>query len=100
MNILSLARHVTRSSRGRRPHAVVLYGKPGCHLCDDARTLLQRLGRRYTLTVREIDITTDAALYRQYDIVIPVIVLDGVHRLEAPIREGDLRALLNYDATE
>jgi glutaredoxin len=87
----SLGRRFRRSN----PHTLVLYGKPGCHLCDDARTLLDRLMRRYTFTLQDIDITTDPALFRMYDILIPVIVVDGKHRLEAPISEQDVRRLLD-----
>lgn len=77
---------------------VTLYGKPGCHLCEDARALLQRLGRRYPLHITEVDITTDPALFRKYDIVIPVLTIGAV-TLEAPIRDEDVRrALRTYDA--
>ncbi len=79
----------------RRPkRAVQLYGKPGCHLCDDARVLLHRLGRRYQLEIEEIDITSDPALFRRYDIRIPVVVIEETRELEAPITEQDLRRAL------
>ena len=56
---------------------VTLYGKPGCHLCDDARTALQRLRARLPFTLEEVDITTDDTLHRRYLERIPVIALDG-----------------------
>jgi len=56
---------------------VTLYTRPGCHLCDDARTELQRLRARLPFTLREVDITTDDALHRRYLERIPVIALDG-----------------------
>jgi glutaredoxin len=57
---------------------VTLYGKPGCHLCDDAREVVQRvcadLGESYV----EVDITTDPELARRYAEEIPVTLVDGV----------------------
>ena len=79
----------------RERREVILYGKPGCHLCDEARRLLQRLGRRYRLELTETDITTDPSLYRQYDVLIPVIKVAGGATLEAPIKEDALRRALD-----
>jgi glutaredoxin len=73
---------------------VTLYSKPGCHLCEDARTLLHALAARYPLELEEIDIRSDPSLFRAYDVRIPVIIIDGSKTLEAPIVERDLlRAL-------
>jgi glutaredoxin len=56
---------------------LVLYGRPGCHLCDDARGVLQRLRARFGFALEEVDITTDDALHRRYLERIPVVALDG-----------------------
>jgi glutaredoxin len=56
---------------------VTLYGRPGCHLCDDARAVLNALRRRVPFTLTEVDITTDDALHARYLERIPVIALDG-----------------------
>jgi glutaredoxin len=78
----------------RREHAVVLYSKPGCHLCEDAHELLTRVATRRRFTLSEIDIRGDPELFRRYDIRIPVLVIDGEIELDAPLRERDvLRAL-------
>lgn len=87
MNILSRRRH-------RPVRHIVLYGKPGCHLCEDARHLLDRLNRRYPLEIEEVDIRSDSVLFRAYDIRIPVIVIDAGEELEAPIQEEKLVAAL------
>ncbi|HLJ69092.1 MAG TPA: glutaredoxin family protein [Chloroflexota bacterium] len=78
----------------RRVRQITLYGKPGCHLCEDARALLANLARRYPMNVTEIDIRGDPALFREYDIRIPVIVIDGDRELEAPIDGKRLRDAL------
>ena len=69
---------------------LILYGKPGCHLCDDARIVLQRIGTPF----EEIDITTDDALHAAYLERIPVVTLDGEERFEYFVDEAALRALL------
>jgi hypothetical protein len=56
---------------------VTLYGRPGCHLCDDAREVLERLRARFPFTLEERDITADDDLHRRYLERIPVIALDG-----------------------
>jgi glutaredoxin len=52
---------------------VTLLSKPGCHLCDEARAVLERLGEPFG----ERDVTTDDALYDEYGDRIPVVLLDG-----------------------
>jgi hypothetical protein len=56
------------------PLPVTLYGKAGCHLCEDAELLLQLLARTYPLIVTTIDITSDLTLFERYKWDIPVIV--------------------------
>ena len=65
-----------RKTPGVTPR-VTLYGKPGCHLCDDARAVVARvcaeLGEEYV----EVDITTDPELARSFGEEIPVTFVDG-----------------------
>ncbi len=70
---------------------LVLLGKPGCHLCDDARGVLEGVGAPFT----ELDITADDALHAAYLERIPVVVLDGVERFELFVDEAALRHLLS-----
>ncbi len=71
--------------------ALVLYSRPGCHLCDDARAVMERVGAPFT----EIDIETDDALHAAYLERIPVVVLDGVDLFEYFVDEGALRGHLD-----
>ncbi len=75
-------------------HSVVLYGKPGCHLCDIAHQLLLGLKREFDLTIEEVDITRDDALLARYWDKIPVVVIDDRMTLAAPVRTAELRAAL------
>ena len=69
---------------------VVLYGRPGCHLCDDARAMLERAGVAYD----ERNIEADDELFRRYLERIPVIVIDGEEAFELVVDEHALRACL------
>jgi glutaredoxin len=69
---------------------IVLYGKPGCHLCDDAQAVLERVGAPFA----QVDITTDDALHAAYLERIPVVTLDGEERFELFVDEAALRGLL------
>ena len=56
---------------------VTFYSKPGCHLCDDARVIVQQVCAELGVGWTEIDITTDEALFKEYGEQIPVTVVDG-----------------------
>ena len=71
---------------------LVLYERSNCHLCDEARQLLDELIGPDGYA--RIDIDTSDELVVRYGFRVPVLALDGVDRLEAPITGPDLRALL------
>ena len=71
---------------------LVLYGKVGCHLCDEARALLDELAAEIDFELREVDILGDEALYERYKYRIPVIEIDGAAVLEGRFDLADLRA--------
>ena len=79
---------------------LILYGRPGCGLCDEARTLIQALlaDRRTrnlpTPTLVERDIDTDPAWQRAFFTTIPVVEL-GDRRLETATSLAALRRLLD-----
>jgi glutaredoxin len=56
---------------------LTLLSKPGCHLCDDARLIIDRVASDLGIGWTEIDITTDDALYAQWWEQIPVTLIDG-----------------------
>jgi glutaredoxin len=74
---------------------VVLYGRPDCHLCNEARAGLESLragGLDFDLD--EIDIESDDELLRRYLERIPVIELDGEIVSELHLDAGAIRAKL------
>jgi uncharacterized membrane protein/glutaredoxin len=73
---------------------VTVYAKPGCHLCDDALDILDRLAAQYDLDIVQINILDDMAVYEEYKEKIPVVEVEDKRfgRLVAPITEQELRA--------
>ncbi len=69
---------------------LTLYGRPGCHLCEDARAILDRAGHPYD----DVNIDEDDDLQRRYLERIPVVVLDGEELFELFVDEEALRARL------
>jgi glutaredoxin len=69
---------------------LTLYGRDGCHLCDDARTVLHGIGEPFD----EVDIDGDDELFKRYLEKIPVLALDGQELYCFFIDEPDLRARL------
>jgi glutaredoxin len=73
---------------------VTLYSRPGCHLCEDARAMLDRARARRAFDLEEIDIESDDALLRRYLERIPVIAVDGEEAFELLVDESALRERL------
>jgi glutaredoxin len=76
--------------------AVTIYSRPGCHLCEDMKTTIERAVERSALDVRveEIDISTDADLEARYGTEIPVLLVDGKKAAKYRISEFELARLL------
>jgi glutaredoxin len=69
---------------------ITLYTRPGCHLCEDAVDMLERLATRLSLAIVEVNILEDANLYERYRHSIPVVAIGEGPVLTAPIREEEL----------
>jgi glutaredoxin len=61
------------------PRVITLYTRPGCHLCEEARALIEPLLGEFGATLREVNIDDDAVLRRTYGTDIPVIFI-GAHK--------------------
>jgi glutaredoxin len=69
---------------------VTLYGKPGCHLCDDARAVVERVRGQRAFELEEVDVSVDPTMHREYGERIPVLALDGVELFEFHVEEAEL----------
>src|SRR5689334_17043376 len=69
------------SSGARRavasPVQIEIYSRPGCHLCDDAKEVVERLQRRFPFSLRIVNIETDVELEKAYGEQIPVVFING-----------------------
>ncbi len=56
---------------------LTLYGKPGCHLCEEARQVVLSVRLERDFELAEVDVTLDPGLNREYGERIPVLAVDG-----------------------
>jgi glutaredoxin len=73
---------------------LTLYGKPGCHLCEEARAVVLAVRERHPFELEEIDITRDPTLEALYRERIPVVAIDGQESLELVIEATELERCL------
>jgi len=73
---------------------VVLYGRPGCHLCEDALAVIERVQGRTPFVLERVDIESDDALFKRYLERIPVVTIDGRETFELFVDERALEAAL------
>jgi hypothetical protein len=73
---------------------ITLIGKPGCHLCDDARAVIERVAADTGTAWEELSILDDPALAERYWEHIPVVLVDGEQHDFWRVSESRLRAAL------
>jgi len=77
---------------------IILYSKPGCHLCEVMKKEMAKAGCAELYKLEEINIESTAELFARYRHDIPVLVIDGVeafrHRLTADSFRSYLRTVL------
>ncbi len=57
---------------------VIIYSRPGCHLCDEAKEAIRGANCAAAFTLEEVNIESDPELLGRYKDDIPVITFDGV----------------------
>jgi glutaredoxin len=66
---------------------VTLYTRAGCHLCEEAKRVIEAARGRADFDYQEVDIDGDRELRRRYNDEVPVIAINGVkafkYRVEA-----------------
>lgn len=67
---------------------LTLYSRPGCHLCEEMKSVVERVRLDYPFELDEVNISGDPELERRYGPEIPVLELDGKklakYRLDEP----------------
>ena len=77
---------------------LTIYSKPGCHLCDDMKSLVHRVVTQradHTISIDEIDISTDLGLLDRYGLEVPVLMIDGTKVAKYRVSEEALRGMLD-----
>lgn len=74
---------------------LTLYSRPGCHLCDEMKAVIDRVSDRFPLTVETVDISTSAELEGLYGLEIPVLVMGGRKIAKYRITEDTLARALS-----
>ena len=74
---------------------VTLYGKPGCHLCDNAREAVERVRLERSFELEEVDVSLDPLLMFRYGKRIPVLEVEGEEVSEYVVDEAALRERLD-----
>ena len=74
--------------------SIILYSRPGCHLCDEMKAVVNRVARRTPIVLTEIDITGDPDLEARYGTEIPVLMLEGKKVAKYRVTEEALRRIL------
>lgn len=69
---------------------VTFYTKAGCHLCADAREMLEEIAEETEYTLTEIDIRSDMAIFEIYRYRIPVIIINQETFVEGKIDATEL----------
>ncbi|MGJ7440850.1 glutaredoxin family protein [Aquipuribacter sp. MA13-6] len=84
------------SARAARPPVQVrLIGKPGCHLCDEARVVVQAECRRAGAELTEVSVLDDPELHARFWDRIPVVEVDGATVEQLRVDPVRLRRLLS-----
>ena len=78
---------------------IEIYSRPGCHLCDEAKAVIEPFARTYPLVLTVTNIDTNPELRAAYGTEIPVVLINGTeafrHRVDAHALERKLRKLWN-----
>lgn len=77
------------------PTNVTFYTKAGCHLCDEARDMLDDIAAQVEYNLTEVDIRSDPAIFEEYRYRIPVIIVNKSTVVEGRIEFRDLAKAFN-----
>lgn len=69
---------------------LTLYSKPGCHLCDEMKHVIDAVAARVPISLEIIDISQDPVLLDRYGVEIPVLQIDGRTAAKHRLTEREL----------
>jgi len=74
---------------------VILYTKPGCHLCEEMKQEMLKAQCPDLYSLEEVNIESDPELRSRYKFEIPVLLIDGLEAFRHRLRAEDFKAYLN-----
>ena len=81
--------YVTKS-QDQTAFEVTFYIKAGCHLCEEARDMLEDIAALTTYELTEVDIRSNPSIFEKYRYRIPVILINNDTLIEGRIEFRDL----------
>jgi glutaredoxin len=69
---------------------IEIYSRPGCHLCDEAKEVVERVRRRVPFALSVINIDADPELKKLYGEQIPVVFINGNKAFKYRVDEAEL----------
>ena len=80
--------------------ALTIYSRPGCHLCDDMKAVVERVALALIppATIDVIDISSDPDLESRYGVEIPVLLVNGKKAAKYRVTDVELRRILTARA--
>ena len=73
---------------------VILYSKPGCHLCEEMKSEISQANCAEAFDLKEVNIETDEALFKRYRFDIPVLKINGMEVFKHRLRADEFKAYL------
>jgi len=92
--VTSSPRGTTPQDAGSNAHIITLLSRAGCHLCDEARSVIARVASDLGVQWTERDVTWSADDLSTYGEMIPVTLIDGVQHDFWRVDENRLRRAL------
>jgi glutaredoxin len=77
-----------------RKTKVILYTKPGCHLCEEAKAQIHAANCADLYELQEVNIETDPALMKLYGLKIPVITINGTEAFKYRVSPTEFRQVI------
>jgi glutaredoxin len=75
---------------------LIIYSKPGCHLCDEMKALVYRtIADQSDISLDDVDISRDPELMDRYSLDIPVLMIDGKKVAKYRVSDEELRRMIS-----
>jgi hypothetical protein len=79
---------------------LMLYSRPGCHLCDEMKAVVATVAATMPISLVEIDISIDAALEREFGLEIPVLLVGGRKAAKYRVSVEELQRIVQGRSAE